>query len=213
MTIRATVRTVKGIAGGDELLSLVPDARDDRKDELDPRSAAVAGAALLTEPATLSGYGLTRWSGDFDFILSNRTDRAEYLRRQKLRHGVVAPFWMPSWRDDLNPLTDVVPAGRDVLFVRPNGFEWVYEAERYGVALVLPGGVIDAFSVIGYDPSNGALRLGGTLDYAVSLRSLSMISLVRRVRASADAEWSFVNSNVVRTSLSVVEVVGEGAFA
>ena len=223
--VKLSLRNSTGLnLSGHEALLLEP-AWSDPSDFLDINQDIIEGRAKTVKPVSNTGptvvdsdggryrMGKHRWTGNYLWRPFNHRRIYEFWDTMRYRMGRVRSFWMPSWCSDFTLLKDADPADSDVLYVRPNGFEWVFEPRRYGVMIETFDRFLDIYECVGYDPVSGCLFIQGTIQTKIPLASVAKVSLVRRCRAdSGSTEWRYTTDAVAEVSMSVREVPYEGTF-
>lgn len=185
----------------------------DMEDDLDPGSDHFESAATKTQLATTAGEGRIRWGTTFTFVATSHREQRIWLYNQENWCGMARPFWVPSWVTDFRLLTDVTPNARNLVYVQKNGFERVFETDRYGLMFELPNGSVDIYKIAGYDPILGNLILANPIAQVIALTEVMRCCLIRRVRAATDLfDWDFVHDGAFSVGVPVTEVFGEGAF-
>jgi len=208
---------VKGIATADHQAWFEEPHFEDVNDAIDPNQTPIEGANVLVQPATPTGIlgtpGITLWNGSFTFVSSLHSEKSAIQRHIEWAQGRVRSFWMPSWRTDFRIFNDAQPASRNIIYVQPVGFEFVYEADRYGIFIELRDRTYHVYRLVGYDPVTAFLTLNGALDTTFAAEDAVRVCLIRRVRFDQSSfKFGFVTDAVMSVSVNVHEVKGEGVF-
>lgn len=220
-----SLRTVTGLdLTGGEGFFIEPNWTEPT-DLLDAFTSPVEGKSTKVKPDTVVGptiersngvrtkIGETRWSGQYRFMPYTHARQYNLFNAMRRWQGRVKPFWMPSWGSDFKIIRHVDPADSNAIYVEPNGFEYVYEDDRFGVMIETFDRNLDVHQCTGYDHLTGCLFVTGPLQQRIETSNIARVSLVRRVRSASNSfDWRYTTDAVAEVGLRVIEVLGEGAF-
>lgn len=175
-----------------------------------------------TSELTPKAKGYKRWSGDYEYLFKNKTDRFRILNFWQRHYGMLKSFWMPSWVTDFIVESDFTstfntfdhtPNGFDKLFntfsdlssdyTNPSdppllswGLMWVVDNNAY----VSP--IINA--------SEGQITLQTPFSETFPKKAIEVCSLVRKVRFYGDRlSLAHETASVGTVNLKFLEVLGE----
>lgn len=195
----------------EDLLDLHQDRIEGRTQFAKP--VANAGPTVLDSAGERDRVGLHRWTGRYKFQPYTHAKQYELWDHMRYMMGRVRPFWMPSWCSDFELLRDADPQEGDVLYVRPNGFEYAYEDGRYGVMIETFDRNLDIYECVGYDPASGCLFIRDTIITKIPLAMVAKMCLVRMCRSDSNSfDWRFTSDAVAEVSMAFREVPYEGVF-
>ena len=101
----------------------------------EPRQGTEGDQELSTSgeaQSVLEGSSRRAWTSEFRKEFGTAQEQFEFFDFARSRMGRVRPFWSPSWSSDFKLLSDV-GMGERVLRVLRCRFDWIFEADRYGI--------------------------------------------------------------------------------
>jgi hypothetical protein len=195
---------------GHDLLTVMPNARDDRDQaariavaEVDPRTGQASRAR--TWPAPVLEH-------PFLWTLDGRAAITDFLHWVAWRRGRYAEFWMPAWRWDL-PVAAAAGSGDDALVIADVGYTtamFPFECRRHLAILTAAAGVITVTprrveaAVVNGDGTE-TLTLDLPLGVAVDADTpVGFLVLVRLASDEIDLVWH--HRDVAETAVRLVEL-------
>lgn len=190
----------------------------DPKTTADMSDAPVSGANAQIKAASTTGefFGVERPTLDYTWLCFTHAEQKRVQAFFYERRGSVKPFWMPSYVADFKASRAVGPASRDLVFVEEPNFEWVYAPNRFCLAIFDNADRCFVYKISGYTKlgSEGVIQVSGSLDVEIPQESVTMISLIRRVRfATSKLRRQPKTDYVCELKANVIEVIGESLFS
>lgn len=184
----------------------------------EPRQGTEGDQELSTSgeaQSVLEGSSRRAWTSEFRKEFGTAQEQFEFFDFARSRMGRVRPFWSPSWSSDFKLLSDV-GMGERVLRVLRCRFDWIFEADRYGIYIETPTDrhiyAIESFET-DLDNQEDRIILRSAVGANIKASSVFRVSLVRRVRFATDRfEMSMDTTLVGSLNYSLVEVFGESEY-
>lgn len=148
----------------------------------------------------------------FRWLMDGRADIQVYRDFIAARKGALVPFWVPTWRHDLELVADILNTGNTVTIsrVRYTTFMFPQTARRH-VAIFLPDGSKYYRKVIGASEATSTETL--TLDSNIPVtvpKDGSMVSFLTLARLAVDdPQLDWHNRDLAEAVLDFVELPRE----
>lgn len=155
--------------------------------------------------------GLSFQGQDFRWVLANRDEAAAFRNFLDRRQGRAAPFWVPTWREDLTLAQDAA-SGSAGIVVRDVGYasRMFPDAARRYIAIRTPAGGWIYRKVLSASAASGVETLGLDASNGVALPAGTVVSFLVLCRLDDDAaEIAWETSTVGQATLRLTEIPRE----